>query len=96
VSLGAFRGMADGSNPTQTALERAFELAGSGKVAGLNELRVVLKGEGFDCRHLEGPSVSRQLRGLIDGTPVEAKKAAGSKRRRDRQGTMAWMARPKT
>lgn len=49
----------------KTALERAFELAGSGTLTRLTELRLRLRTEGFDDRQLEGPQLLRQLRGLM-------------------------------
>jgi hypothetical protein len=45
-----------------TALERAFELARSGKYQGTSEIRAQLKAEGFNANQLEGPSLLRQLR----------------------------------
>jgi hypothetical protein len=49
-----------------TALERAFQLARSGQVSGLSEIAEALKGEGYSANQIEGPSLRRQLTGLID------------------------------
>jgi lactam utilization protein B len=50
-----------------TTIERAFELAQSGTVYSVTELRLALKREGFaDGRmHTDGHSVQRQLSALI-------------------------------
>ena len=45
-----------------TTLERAFELARSGKFASTTDVRNRLKDEGFDLRQLEGRSLINQLR----------------------------------
>jgi hypothetical protein len=58
--------MLGGMDQRLTALERAFQLAKSNTVATVDEIRTVLKREGFDGRQLEGASLSRQLRRLID------------------------------
>jgi hypothetical protein len=46
-------------------LERAFELARSGRVGSMDELRTALKREGFTGRQLEGPSLRKELVSLI-------------------------------
>ncbi len=56
-----------------TALERAFQLAKSGQVATVTELKTTLKREGFDALQLEGASLMRQLRGLIEVALVAAR-----------------------
>jgi hypothetical protein len=48
-----------------TALERAFEIAKSGEVAGLEELKVALAAEGHDPKQLQGPLLRKQLRAVI-------------------------------
>jgi hypothetical protein len=55
------------TNPPST-LERAFELARSGECANPAEIRVRLKKERHDQvdAHLQGPSITRQLRLLCD------------------------------
>jgi hypothetical protein len=47
-----------------TALERAFDLARSGKYAGVSALRQQLKIEGYSPEQLSGPTLLRQLREL--------------------------------
>jgi hypothetical protein len=47
-----------------TTLERAFELARTGKYAGVSELRQQLKSEGYSPDQLTGPTLLRQLRDL--------------------------------
>lgn len=64
-------------NFTQTTLERAFELARSGEFSTPAEIRQRLKQERFDSveAHLQGPSITRQLRLLCEEarrTPQEA------------------------
>jgi hypothetical protein len=51
-----------------STLERAFELARSGECAGTAEIRIRLKQEKYDSveAHLQGPSISRQLRRLCE------------------------------
>ena len=48
-----------------TALERAFQLARSGRVAGLTEIVTSLNREGYSASQIEGPVLKRQLSGLI-------------------------------
>jgi hypothetical protein len=49
-----------------TPLERAFQLAKSGKVSTLEGLRKTLKQEGYDSRVVQdGPCLKTQLRDLI-------------------------------
>jgi hypothetical protein len=49
-----------------TALERAFQLAKSGRVKDLEEVRMVLRREGYDVSQLQGPRLRLQLKELID------------------------------
>jgi hypothetical protein len=49
-----------------TALERTFHLAKSGRVKDLQEIRTLLRQEGYDVGQLEGPQLRSQLRKLID------------------------------
>lgn len=51
-----------------STLERAFELARSGECASTTEIRARLKRERFESvdAHLQGPSISRQLRQLCE------------------------------
>ena len=58
-----------------TTLERAFELAKSGNVASIEELRQKLRGEGYETAQINGPALGRQLRGMMRksrGAPVGA------------------------
>jgi hypothetical protein len=48
-----------------TALERAFQLARSGRVAGLTDIITSLKRDGYSTSQIEGPLLKRQLAGLI-------------------------------
>jgi hypothetical protein len=52
-------------NDRPTALERAFELAGSGRFAELGHVRAELKREGYELSQLTGPQL-KQLRGIMD------------------------------
>jgi hypothetical protein len=49
-----------------SAVERAFQLAKSGNVRSVDELKGLLSKEGFARSHLDGaPSLSRQLKEAI-------------------------------
>ena len=48
-----------------TALERAFQLARSGRVAGLTDIITSLKRDGYSATQIEGPLLKRQLADLI-------------------------------
>jgi hypothetical protein len=48
-----------------SALERAFELARSGRCKSVQEIRTVLKSEGYWVSQIEGKFLSAQLRTLI-------------------------------
>jgi hypothetical protein len=62
-----------------TALERAFQLARSGRVAGLTDIITSLKSDGYSVDQIEGPLLKRQLADL-----VKAARAGGtSSGRRD-------------
>ncbi len=49
----------------KTSLERAFELARSGKVATVSDLRSQIRSEGYSVRDIDGPALGRQLRSII-------------------------------
>lgn len=49
-----------------TAIERAFELARSGKCYNLMDVSLQLKTEGYSIAPIEGPTIKMQLRHLID------------------------------
>ena len=51
---------------TKSTLERVFELARSGRYASMGELRAVIKAEGYSSAQIEGPSLGRQLRRLME------------------------------
>lgn len=50
----------------KTALERAFELAQSGRFASFGEIKKVVRSEGYAVDQLTGPQLSKQVRGLIE------------------------------
>ena len=56
-----FRGM----DPNKTALERAFELAKSGRYATAGEIARVVSGEGYSAAQLDGPALRRQRGAII-------------------------------
>jgi hypothetical protein len=53
--------------PERTILERAFELAKSGKIGSMDELRAKLHAEGYleSRAQISGPTLQRQLRDLM-------------------------------
>ncbi len=55
-----------------TALERAFQLARSGRVAGLTEIITSLKRDGYSANQIEGPALKRQLAALIKAARKES------------------------
>jgi hypothetical protein len=61
-----------------TALERAFQLARSGHMATVDDIRKRLKQEGYDERAVVdgGRSLTTQLRGLIRAAGADARSAA--------------------
>jgi hypothetical protein len=56
---------ADAVDPHRTSLERAFELARSGRYASIDEIKQRLKAELYDQHMIEGRSLRSQLRALI-------------------------------
>ena len=48
-----------------TSIERAFELARSGKCRSFSEIKAALKAEGYDTATITGGTLSKQLRQLI-------------------------------
>jgi hypothetical protein len=62
-----------------TALERAFQLARSGHMATVDDIRKRLKYEGYDERAVAdgGRSLTTQLRGIIRAAGADAKPGAG-------------------
>jgi hypothetical protein len=57
--------MLSGMNHRATALERAFELARSGRLRRTEDIIASLKREGYSTEQLQGPSLRRQLSDLI-------------------------------
>jgi hypothetical protein len=57
--------MLSGMDTQKTSLERAFDLARSGKCIGLADLIRHLRSEGYVARQIEGPHLKKQLAGLI-------------------------------
>ena len=55
-------------DPNLTAIERAFQAAKSGEAASMEDIRRLLKGEGYDVEFIRGPSIRRQLEGLMKET----------------------------
>ena len=54
-----------------SALERAFQLAKSGSVISIGEIRAVLTREGYNRSQIEGPQLKRQLRELIEAAQAK-------------------------
>ncbi len=54
-----------GMDPKLTALERAFQLARSGRVATITELLQALRRDRYDTQQVQGPTLRRQLTALI-------------------------------
>ena len=50
----------------KSTLERAFELAKTGKYATIGELRAIIKSEGYSTAQIEGPALGRQLKRLME------------------------------
>ncbi|WP_160297763.1 DUF116 domain-containing protein [Devosia chinhatensis] len=48
-----------------TPIERAFELARSGKCRTLTEIKSALKSEGYELATVTGGTLAKQLRGLM-------------------------------
>jgi hypothetical protein len=59
-------------NGSKSILERAFEVARSGKVTNVAELRIVLHREGYTVSQIEGRTLVGQLRGLIEQAGTRA------------------------
>ena len=53
---------------SMSTLERAFELARSGRVASVPDLRLMLAREGFMVSQIDGPELGRKLRNRIQRT----------------------------
>lgn len=57
----------------KTTLERAFELARSGRYHGISELKRAISAEGYTASQLDGPSLRRQLNDLMKAANQPAK-----------------------
>jgi hypothetical protein len=55
-------------HPYTSPLERAFALAASGQAHTVNEVRRLLRREGYSADQVEGPLLTGQLRSLIDNS----------------------------
>ena len=62
-------------DPHLTAIERAFQAAKSGEAPSMDELRRLLKREGYQVEYLQGLMVRRQLVGLMKD--AKAQRARG-------------------
>ena len=51
-----------GAMQVKTAIERAFELAKSGRFETFSHLKVAIKREGYYVDHIKGPALIKQLR----------------------------------
>lgn len=58
----------------KTTLERAFELARSGKVKTIREIERALLAEGYPHNQLIGPALLEQLRKLMKAAGAEHEK----------------------
>ena len=65
---------------TQNTIERAFQLARSGSVQTLDDLRRRLKSEGYEAveAHLAGAAIRKQLAQIFADTAVERVQVAPS------------------
>ena len=64
-------------DPNLSALERAFQLARSGQVSNVEDIRKRLKQEGYDANAVYvGQSLKTQLRDLIEAGHLETTDAA--------------------
>jgi hypothetical protein len=66
VWAGRYKATEPGMDPKVSSLERAFQLAGSGQVATVDDIKKTLKLEGYDQEVVNGgPSLTLQLRNRI-------------------------------
>ena len=52
--------------PGVTAIERAFQLARSGSVRNIRDIKKALKREGYSLEPIEGRTLNRQLNKIIE------------------------------
>jgi hypothetical protein len=57
--------MLSAMNDNPTAIERAFQLAKSGRYASVGHIQKALAAEGYSKNQMAGPSLLKQLKGLI-------------------------------
>lgn len=57
---------------TQTTLERAFELARTGKCRTVTEVRLKLRSEGFDVDQITGPQLLKQINRILGASQPDA------------------------
>ena len=55
----------------KTSLERAFELAEAGTVTSVADIRLQLKREGYAHEQVDGRSLAKQLREIIQRTAAK-------------------------
>jgi hypothetical protein len=53
--------------PNITPVERAFELARSGRCKTTGDIQLRLKAEGYSADQVIGPTLLKQLRAVMDG-----------------------------
>lgn len=51
--------------PGVSPIERAFQLARSGSLVNVTEIKKAMDREGYDSRQIDGPQLRQQLRGFI-------------------------------
>ena len=66
MRIDALRVMLDIMEHNITTIARAFQLAKSGDVASVSDIKKQLKAEGYRIDQIEGPTLSKQLRLLIN------------------------------
>lgn len=59
--------------PHVTAIERAFEIARSGEVGDVSEIKRLLHQEGYDASQLQGRTIGDQLKALMQEFGASAK-----------------------
>lgn len=52
-------------NTSKTPLERAFELARTGRYMTVAEVKAAMSAEGYGTEQVTGPTLMKQLRGII-------------------------------
>lgn len=61
--------------PNVTSLERAYQLARSGKVHSLEDIKRSLAAEGYNANQIEGRTLRLQLKGLINRARTQPSEA---------------------